>query len=90
MKQINVKVVNGISGEDCDVKMPIDATVCELIEGLVNTGFLASDYLYASYVLHDLGVTSGIKYDDYSKTVKEYGWQNGQVFVAISESVAGQ
>jgi len=90
MKQINVKVVNGIGGEDCDVEMPIDTTVGELIVGLVNAGFLASDYHYASYMLYDLDVTSGIKYDDYNKTAKEYGWQNGQVFVAVSKSVAGQ
>ena len=93
MEEINVKVVKGIGGADCDIDVPMDATVGDVIVGLVNEGFLDPDSTSATTVLYnkdaDGGISSGVKYDDRSKTVKEYGWQKGQTLVAVSEGVAG-
>ena len=40
MDEINVKVVKGIGGADCDIDVPSDATVGDVIIGLINEGFL--------------------------------------------------
>ncbi len=93
MEEINVKIVKGIGGADCDIDVPMDATVGDVIVGLINEGFLDTDTPSATTVLYnkdaDGGISSGVKYDDRSKTVKEYGWQKGQTLVAVSEGVAG-
>lgn len=92
MEEINVKVVRGIDGSDCDIEVPTDATVGDVIVGLVNEGFLNADNSSARNVLYNKDANGGIssdgKYYDRSKTVKEYGWQNGQTLIAIYESVA--
>ena len=93
MEEINVKIVKGIGGADCDIDVPMDATVGDVIVGLINEGFLDADTPSATTVLYnkdvDGGISSGVKYDDRSKTVKEYGWQKDQTLVAVSEGVAG-
>ncbi len=93
MEEIKVKVVKAISGEDCEIDVPVDATVGDVILGLVNEGFLTADTQDTKNVLYnkdaDGGYQSGVKYDDRSKTVKECGWQNGQSFIAVTEAVAG-
>ena len=93
MEEINVKIVKGIGGADCDIDVPMDATVGDVIVGLINEGFLEADTQTATTVLYnkdaDGGISSGVKYDDRSKTVKAYGWQKGQTLVAVSEGVAG-
>ena len=75
------------------IDVPMDATVGDVIVGLINEGFLDADTPSATTVLYnkdaDGGISSGVKYDDRSKTVKEYGWQKGQTLVAVSEGVAG-
>ena len=87
MEEINVKVVRFGYGADCDIEVPIDVTVGDVIEGLIYYGFLAPDNPpEAINVLYGM---DGPKYDDRSKTVKEYGWQKGQTLVAVSEGVAG-
>jgi len=92
MEEINVKVVMGISGAVCDIDVPIDATVGELIEGLVNEGFLYAESPSTTIVLHnkdvDGDISSVVEYNDRSKTVKEYGWQNGQTIVVYYNCLA--
>ncbi len=89
-EEISVKIVKGIGGADCDIDVPIDATVGDVIVGLIDEGFLDTDTPSTTNVLYDRDaeISFGVKYDDRSKTVKEYGWQNGQTLVAVSEGVA--
>lgn len=91
-EEISVKIVKGIGGAECDIDVPIDATVGDVIVGLTNEGFLDADTPCATIVLYgkdaDGSVSSDEKYDDRSKTIKEYGWQNGLNLVAIFEGVA--
>ena len=93
MEEINVKVVKGIGGADCDIDVPLDATVGDVIVGLINEGFLEADTPSAKTVFYnkdeDGGISSNVKYDDRNKTVNEYGWQKGQTLVAVSEGHAG-
>lgn len=93
MEEINVRILKGLDGKDCEIDVPADATVGDVIIGLVNEGFIEADTQSAMTVLYnkdaDGGISSGVKYDDRSKTVKEYGWQNGQTLVAVSTAVAG-
>lgn len=93
MEEINVKIVCGIGGADCDVDVPVDATVGDVITGLLNDAFLSPEEPGMSWVLYDKNghqdTPQGTKYDDRSKTVKEYGWQNGQTLVAVAKGIAG-
>lgn len=93
VETINVKIVKGIGGADCDIDVPMDATVGDVIVGLINEGFLDPDSTSAATVLYnkdaDGGISAGVKYDDRSKTVKEYGWKNGQSFVAVCSTAEG-
>lgn len=78
-QEISVKIVKGIGGADCDIDVPVDATVGDVIVGLISEGFLDADTSSATAVLYnkdeDGGISSGVKYDDRSKTVKECGWR---------------
>ena len=87
VETIKAKIVKGFGGADCDIDVPMDATVGDVIASLINEGFLDADTPSATTVLYnkdaDGGISSGVKYDDRNKTVKEYGWKNGQSFVAV-------
>lgn len=91
-QEITVRVVKGISGADIVLGVPVDATIGDVICGLIAEGFLDSDTDSTTTVLYnkdaDGGISSAVKYDDRSKMVKEYGWQNGYTFIAVSVSVA--
>lgn len=91
-QEITVRVVKGISGADVVLGVPVDATIRDVIYGLIAEGFLDEDTPSATTVLYnkdaDGGIFSGVRYDDRSKTVKEYGWQSGQTLIAIYECVA--
>ncbi len=92
-EEINVKIVKGFGGADCDIDVPMDATVGDVIVGLINEGFLDADTASATTVLYnkdaDGGISSGVKYDDRSKTVKEYGWHKGQTLIAVCSTCDG-
>ena len=94
MEEINVKIVKGLDGKDCDVDVPMDATVGDVIVGLIDNGFLDPDNPPAAInVLYNKdgkqGTVAGTKYDDRSKTVKEYGWETGQTLCALADVTAG-
>ena len=40
---INVKIVKGIGGADCDIDVPTDATIRDILVSLINEGFLDAD-----------------------------------------------
>ena len=95
MEEITVKILRGLDGDgaECDIDVPVDATVGDVITGLVSEGFLQPDSQSGKVVLYnkdaDGGISAGVKYEDRSKTVKEYGWKNGQTLVAQYDVVAG-
>lgn len=90
---INVKIVKGIGGADCDIDVPIDATVGDVIAGLINESFLEVESPTCRYEFYNMdtdgGIYSGLRYDDRRKTIKEYGWKKGQTLVAVSPSIDG-
>lgn len=92
MDHISVTIFMGIGGGVVEFDVPVDATVGDVIVELINAGLLDADTPSTTTVLYtkdaDGGIFSGVKYDDRSKTVKEYGWQSGQTLIAIYECVA--
>lgn len=93
MDEINVKIIEGITGQDCDIDVPLDATIGDVLIGLVNEGFISPDNQSGRNVLYNKdgnqGTPQGVKYDDRNKTVKEYGWQSGQSFAVMFDAIAG-
>ena len=87
MDEVCVKIIWGLSNADCDIDVPVDATIRDVIEGLVNEGFLESDVAPTEIVFYRKD--TGVKYDDRSKTIKEYGWENGDIIVAKYEALYG-
>ncbi len=85
IQEINVKIINGVTGADCDIDVPIDADISDIIVGLINERFLEpeNDSYTGIWVLKDS--YQGLIYDNRNKTVQEYGWQDGQTFVAFKE-----
>lgn len=45
MEGINVQIVKGIGGAFCDIDVPMEVTVGDVIFGLINEGFLKSNSL---------------------------------------------
>ena len=92
MEEINVKIVKGIGGADCDIDVPVDATIGDVIVGLIDNGVLEREEEAMMWVLYSKdghqNTPQGTAFDDRSKTVKEYGWQEGQVFIAVSKTKA--
>ena len=92
LQEISVKIIKGVGGADCIIDVPVDATVGDVIVGLTHEGFLEGDTCSATTVLYNMdeegGISSYVKYDDRSKTVKEYRWWEGQTIIAVSEGVA--
>ena len=92
MEEISLKIFIGFGGYDVDIDVPITATVGDVISGLIGEGILHADTaglrneLY--YENNNEDISTYIKYDDRSKTIEEYGWQNGQTIIAVSEGVA--
>ena len=90
---INLTIINGIGGAKCDIDVPMDATIGDVIVGLINEGFLDADIRISPTVLYNMdaddGISSGVKYDNRSKTVYDYGLKDGQKLVAVTESADG-
>ncbi len=90
MNEINVKIVNGYSGEDCNVDIPLQATLNEVITQLIDCGFLLKDSPNKHNVLYNKDVNGGINacnaYRDRECTIESIGWNNGQVFIAMYET----
>lgn len=84
-QEISIRVVRGFGGAECVIYVPMNATVGDVIAGLINEGFLDADTPSAPNVLYNSDADSGVKYDDCSITVKEYGWQEGQTIIAVCE-----
>lgn len=92
MEEISVKIIIGIGGYDVDIDVPITATIGDVISGLIDEGILPADAPGLTNVLYNKNrnddISTYIKYDDRSKTIEEYGWQNGQAIIAVGYSVA--
>lgn len=90
---INVKIVKGIDGAECDIDVPMDATVEDVIIALINEGFLGGETRLTPWIIYnaysDGDISTGVKYDDRNKTIMEYGWENGQTLVATTETCDG-
>lgn len=91
MEEISVKIVNGISGADCDIDVPTDATIGDVIIGLINEDFLWSE-LFSTWVLYNMEIegriTSKVKYNNLNMTVKKYGWRTGKCLVAVLKRIS--
>ena len=85
IQEIKVKIINGVTGFDCDIDVPIDADISDIIVGLINEQFLEpeNDSSTGIWVLKDSD--QGHEYVNRNKTVQEYGWQDGQIFVAFKK-----
>lgn len=87
--EISVRIIIGIVGPECYIDAPLDITMGDIIAELVNAKIMYSDTDITKTVFYKRNtnnvISFDIKYDDLSKTIKEYGWNNGDVFVAICE-----
>lgn len=91
--EIQIAIVRVSDNISCDIDVPLDATIGDVIVGLINEGFLEPDYPSSINTLCSIDCTFNWdsvtgKYCDRSKTIKEYGWQYGQTIKAVRECVA--
>lgn len=91
--EISVKIIIGIGGTDCDIDVPLEATIGDVIEALVDANLLQSFNGYTRCVFYKsesfFDVSFEVKYSDRSKTIKECGWETGDVFVVAYEALYG-
>lgn len=91
--EISVRIIKGIDGADCDIDVPLEATIRDVIEGLLAANFLESNNGSTGYNFYrresDGGISFDVKYSDQSKRIKECGWKNGDVFVVAYEALYG-
>ena len=85
VQEIRVKIINELTGFECDIDVPIDADIYDIIIGLIMEQFLEpeNDSCTGIWVLKDSD--QGHEYVNRNKTVQEYGWQDGQTFVAFKK-----
>ena len=60
-KMISCIIINGHTGADCDIDVPVEATLGDVIVGLINVGFLDEDATVAPIVLYNKVMTWCIK-----------------------------
>ncbi len=64
------------------MNVSLDATVGDVITALINVGFLDTDSQNHIYNVTEEELNVELIYDDRSKTIKEYGWQNGKIILS--------
>lgn len=84
-REISIHVVKGFYGAECLVYVPMNATVGDVIVGLINEGFLDMDTPSSPIVLYNSDENNRVRYDDRSFTIREYGWQDDQTIIAVCE-----
>ena len=96
LKEINV-CINNVFSSDCDVDVPLDATVGDVIARLIDCGFLYAETVAERITLCSVdyecidiqkGIFQGTEYYNRNRTIGEYNWQPGQVIVAVRTCVA--
>ena len=80
-KMIRCIIINGHTWADCDIDVPVEATVGDIIVGLINVGFLDADTSVASIVLYNKN--NDMVYKDRNMTIEECGWADRQTLVAV-------
>ncbi len=69
IETINVKIVKCIGGADCDIDVPIDATVEDVIIGLINEGFLDAETARSAYFPCDVSIIPNYEEINSSSTI---------------------
>ena len=80
--ELYVTIYNGLGNGLRNIYVPTYKTVRRVILDLIGEGFIDFDTRSTTTALYNLG--DGIRYDQ-NKTIKECGWKNGQIFIALSE-----
>lgn len=80
-KKISCTIIAGGSGATCDIDIPVEATVGDVIAGLIKAGFLDADISVAPIVFYDK--RNERVYKDSNMTIEECGWTDGQILEAL-------
>lgn len=78
---INCIIINGHTMTDCDIDIPVEATLGEVISDLVRVGFMDEDITVAPIVFYNKD--NGVVYKERNMTIEECGWEDGQTLVAV-------